>query len=250
MATQVQMRRGTSLENDEFTGAEGEITIDTTNDTIRVHDGVKKGGYPIPKGLPTNNKPNPGTYTKVTVTGDGFVSSGGSLASSDIPDLSNKYVVKNDNISEGTFAKITFDKKGLVKKGESLSADDIPALEKSKITGLQGSLDGMMSKIGVHKPTSKSGAITLMEGMLNKVVIDGTCNFILPEGPEGGDASSIKQLLVQLFKPSASYSVNLGVSKYFGGTAPTISNVGYYNIYYEYDVNMKAWVAGAIFKGV
>ena len=247
MATQVQMRRGTSSENDEFTGAEGEITIDTTNDTIRVHDGVKKGGYSIPKGLPANNKPNPGTYTKVTVTGDGFVSSGESLASSDIPDLSNKYVSKNDNISEGTFAKITFDEKGLVKKGESLSADDIPALEKSKITGLQDSLDGMMSKIGVHEPTSKSGAITLLEGKLNKVAIDGTCNFILPAVV---DASSIKQLLVQLYKPSASYSVNLGVSKYFGGTAPTISNVGYYNIYYEYDVNMKAWVAGAIFKGV
>lgn len=247
MATQVQMRRGTSLENDEFTGAEGEITIDTTNDTIRVHDGIKRGGYPIPKGLPVDRKPNPGTYTKVTVTGDGFVSSGGSLASSDIPDLTDTYVSKNDNISGGTFAKITFDEKGLVERGENLSADDIPALEKSKITGLQDALDDTMSKIGVHEPTSKSGAITLVEGKLNKVAIDGTCNLIPPAVV---DASSIRQFLVQLYKPSASYSVNLGVSKYFGGVAPTINNVGYYNIYYEYDVNMGAWVAGAIFKGV
>ena len=50
MSTQVQMRRGTEAENDDFTGAEGEITIDTTNDTIRVHDGIKKGGYPVMKG--------------------------------------------------------------------------------------------------------------------------------------------------------------------------------------------------------
>ena len=246
MATQVQMRRGTSLENDEFTGAEGEITIDTTNDTIRVHDGIKKGGYPIPKGLPADRKPTPGTYTKVTVTADGFVSSGGSLKSSDIPDLTSRYVSKNDNISGGTFTKITFDEKGLVKRGERLSADDIPVLGKNKITGLQEALDNTMSKIGVHEPSSKSGAITLSEGKLNKVAIDGTCNLIPPAVT---DASSIRQILVQLYKPSVSYSVNLGVSKYFGGVAPTISSVGYYNIYYEYDVNMRAWVAGAIFKG-
>ena len=45
MATQVQFRRGTSSENDAFTGALGEVTVDTTNDTIRVHDGSTAGGF-------------------------------------------------------------------------------------------------------------------------------------------------------------------------------------------------------------
>ena len=30
-----------------FTGRNREITVDTTNDTVRVHDGVKAGGWPL-----------------------------------------------------------------------------------------------------------------------------------------------------------------------------------------------------------
>jgi predicted secreted protein len=45
MATQVQLRRGSSSENDAFTGALGEVTVDTTNDTLRVHDGSTAGGF-------------------------------------------------------------------------------------------------------------------------------------------------------------------------------------------------------------
>lgn len=44
MPTQVQFRRGTSAQNDAFTGASGEISIDLTNKTIRVHDGSTTGG--------------------------------------------------------------------------------------------------------------------------------------------------------------------------------------------------------------
>jgi hypothetical protein len=44
MATQLQLRRGTSGQNDVFTGAAGEVTVDTTNNVIRVHDGISAGG--------------------------------------------------------------------------------------------------------------------------------------------------------------------------------------------------------------
>lgn len=44
MSTQVQYRRGTATENNAFTGALAEITVDTTNWTLRVHDGVSAGG--------------------------------------------------------------------------------------------------------------------------------------------------------------------------------------------------------------
>lgn len=47
MATQVQYRRGTASENNAFTGALAEITVDTTNGTLRVHDGVTAGGSNI-----------------------------------------------------------------------------------------------------------------------------------------------------------------------------------------------------------
>jgi len=47
MATQVQLRRGTSAQNDAFTGATGELTYDTTNKRVRVHDGGTAGGFEI-----------------------------------------------------------------------------------------------------------------------------------------------------------------------------------------------------------
>lgn len=47
MAIQLQKRRGTVSENNAFTGAAGEITVDTTNNRVRVHDGSTSGGHPI-----------------------------------------------------------------------------------------------------------------------------------------------------------------------------------------------------------
>lgn len=47
MATQIQYRRGTSAENDSFTGALGEITVDTTLNSLRVHNGSTAGGSKI-----------------------------------------------------------------------------------------------------------------------------------------------------------------------------------------------------------
>jgi len=44
MSTQVQYRRGTAAQNDAFTGALAEITVDTTNSTLRIHNGVTPGG--------------------------------------------------------------------------------------------------------------------------------------------------------------------------------------------------------------
>jgi hypothetical protein len=46
MATIIQRRRGTTAQHATFTGAEGEITIDTDTKEIVVHDGVTPGGFP------------------------------------------------------------------------------------------------------------------------------------------------------------------------------------------------------------
>lgn len=49
MSRQIQIRRGTASEHDNFTGAIGEITMDTTNNTLRVHDGQTIGGTALAK---------------------------------------------------------------------------------------------------------------------------------------------------------------------------------------------------------
>ena len=45
MATQLQIRRGTSTQVAAFTGAEGEIVVNTTNDSVHVNDGSTAGGF-------------------------------------------------------------------------------------------------------------------------------------------------------------------------------------------------------------
>ena len=49
MSRQIQIRRGDEAANDNFVGAIGEVTMDTTNNTLRVHDGQTVGGTVLAK---------------------------------------------------------------------------------------------------------------------------------------------------------------------------------------------------------
>ena len=54
MAKLLKLRRGTTSQHNTFTGAEGEVTIDTTKDTAVVHDGAQAGGRPLAREDMTN----------------------------------------------------------------------------------------------------------------------------------------------------------------------------------------------------
>ena len=47
MATQVQFRRGTTGQHSAFTGAVGEVTVDTEKKTVCIHDATTVGGFPL-----------------------------------------------------------------------------------------------------------------------------------------------------------------------------------------------------------
>jgi len=47
MATQVQFRRGTTGEHSAFTGAVGEVTVDTEKKVLCIHDATTAGGFPL-----------------------------------------------------------------------------------------------------------------------------------------------------------------------------------------------------------
>lgn len=47
MADQLQFRRGATSQNLLFTGAQGELTVDTTLNSLVVHDGITAGGFPV-----------------------------------------------------------------------------------------------------------------------------------------------------------------------------------------------------------
>jgi len=68
MATAVQLRRGTTTQNNAFTGALGEVSVDTTLDTLRVHDGSTAGGFEITSNAATQTLTNK-SLTAPTITG-------------------------------------------------------------------------------------------------------------------------------------------------------------------------------------
>lgn len=63
MATQVQFRRGTTAETAVFTGAVGEVTVDTSKKTCVVHDGSTPGGFPLLLQDGTNSSFSPGSLS-------------------------------------------------------------------------------------------------------------------------------------------------------------------------------------------
>ena len=67
---QVKLRRGTATEHNTFAGAEGEVTVDTTNDTLRVHDGSTAGGIRLAKLSEVSG--GTGTVTSVVAAGTGL----------------------------------------------------------------------------------------------------------------------------------------------------------------------------------
>lgn len=47
MARILQLRRGSTADMVAYTGAEGEVVVDLEQKTLRVHDGILQGGYPL-----------------------------------------------------------------------------------------------------------------------------------------------------------------------------------------------------------
>ena len=69
MAKLLKLRRGTTSQHSSFTGAEGEVTIDTSKDTAVVHDGSQAGGRPLAR-EDLNNVANNTVRDKVNAATD------------------------------------------------------------------------------------------------------------------------------------------------------------------------------------
>lgn len=75
MPKQVQLRRGTTAQHSAFTGAVGEVTVDTTKRVPVVHDGATAGGVPSAKESDlTTLKGRVDGLAVITRTSDGAIS--------------------------------------------------------------------------------------------------------------------------------------------------------------------------------
>ena len=82
MPSVLQFRRGTTSQNNSFTGAVGEISVDTDINTLRVHDGSTVGGSVLVSVTGTQTLTNK-TLTSPTITGvSPTITLGGDLSGS------------------------------------------------------------------------------------------------------------------------------------------------------------------------
>lgn len=78
MAKQLQLRRGTTVQNDAFTGAIGELTMDTNTKQLRLHDGATLGGCGTIDPVVAFQKPTAdNNYTWYRKYASGWVEQGG-----------------------------------------------------------------------------------------------------------------------------------------------------------------------------
>ena len=112
MARQIQFRRGTTAQHASFTGAVGEVTVDTDKDVVVVHDGSTAGGFPLMKpadltagtGISiagttiTNSAPD----QTVTITGSGATTVSGTYPNFEVASVNTTYTAGTGLTLAGT----------------------------------------------------------------------------------------------------------------------------------------------------
>ena len=103
MATQVQFRRGTTGQHSGFTGAVGEVTVDTEKKILCVHDAVTAGGFPLLKEDGSNSSFALGSLSSCALKFVGDIDTG---IMSTGPD--------QIQLVTGGFARLTIDSSGVI----------------------------------------------------------------------------------------------------------------------------------------
>ena len=94
MAKLLKLRRGTTSNHGSFTGAEGEVTVDTDKDTLVVHDGAQAGGRALLRedmsNLPAGTIDNADVNASAAIAGTKIS-----------PDFGSQNVITDGNVKTG-----------------------------------------------------------------------------------------------------------------------------------------------------
>jgi len=158
MTTQIQRRRGTTVQHSSFTGAEAEITIDTDKETVVVHDGSTAGGIPLLRA--EGGAQNISTSGDITVNTDAFFVDAsakevgiGTASPSSALDISGAISLGSVAIPSAGTARIF-----------SRNTDDVLYLQPTS-GGKISFLDGSQNTMGIFEPTAIKFAISNSEAM-------------------------------------------------------------------------------------
>ena len=163
MATQLQIRRGTTSQMNAFTGAEGELAVNTTTDTVHVHDGSTAGGHALAKADGSNIAAYAGSFTTLAASGaatlNTLASSGATLTGGTI----NGVTVGATTPSTGAFTTIA--------ASGAITGNVTGNLTGSVLTAAQTNI----TSVGTLSALTVSGALTVDT---NTLVVDATNNRV------------------------------------------------------------------------
>jgi hypothetical protein len=153
MTTAIKRRRGTTAEHSTFVGLEGEITIDSTKDTVVVHDGSTAGGFPLAK-------ESGSSISAVNLTASGTVT---------IPDNA----ISGDKVEGGTINAITINTLSANPTLFAGTANGVTYLNGSKVltSGSALTFDGTNLGIGTTSPLTIGVDVRAAPGELGRFAV-------------------------------------------------------------------------------
>ena len=203
MTTVFKLRRGTTSQHSTFTGAAGEATIDTTKNTVVVHDGVTAGGIPLATAasVTTVAAATAPAATKLatarTIATTGDVTSSQSFDGTANTTSVATLATVNANVGAFTLANVTVNAKGLITAASSGTA---PVTSASVVAG---------TGIAVTAATT-TGAATSTVNLAASGVTAGSA----------GSATSIPVVTVDTYgRITALSSATVAGGQYFGAAA-------------------------------
>ena len=245
----MQYDNATVSDNELYFITDGEISADDVDDSTSTNKFVTASDITTWNGKSTVSGTNDGTnWSTITINGTTKnIPSGGGTAT-DVQINGTSIVVSDvanivtESAYDATTNKIATvsDLPDISTKQDTLvSGTNIKTINSTSILG-SGNIDTTSQSVTTLSGTS----ITLTDNSINTLTPTGNTTFTLPTVT---DTTIFHQILVQL-NLSTVYTITLGTTTYFGGTAPDLSNVGNYNLIFEYDNALSAWVVGAVSK--
>jgi len=211
MATAIQRRRGTATQHSSFTGLAGEITIDTTNNTVIVHDGSTAGGHRLAK------------YSEISALGSGDITAivaGNGLTGDTTSGDATINVVGGYGITANAddIEVANSDIRGLFSASGDLSYDSSTGA--FSFTNDAGDIEGVTAGDGLSGGgTSGTVSLALDLNELTAATVDVSADSIAII--DGGDNSSKKESIADL----ASAMAGTGITATNGVLSATTGDI-------------------------
>jgi len=171
MATQLQIRRGTTAQMNAFTGAEGELAVNTSTDTLHVHNGATAGGFALARADGSNIATYAGSFTTLaassTATLNTLASSGATLTGGTINGMS----VGATTASTGSFTTIA--------ASGAITGNVTGNLTGSVLTAAQTNI----TSVGTLSSLAVTGAATVGNALIDNTG-NATLNFLTYSGSQ------------------------------------------------------------------